>query len=908
MVCCLIRRAIAAGLSTCLLLGWTDRVFADTANDPNPNPNLQIYQQPKLQNAIDDKLQNGGANQNAPSDEGGTSDGMPDSNAGSTDDVQNGPTSEGDYDDTKSEYKKKPDSGGFNFPLGPIINLIPPLIEQQQQKPDLSFAQSDASLDESTRQVALSFCVVNGGEGASKPTKVAIRSSGQAVGTYAIEALSPGEQICRDDISASVPAGFAGTRRYELAVDPTKLVAETREDNNTAVATVEIRSLPDLTIASFSAKPDAASRKVALPLCIGNLGKSAVDKAEVSIRDSTTSEIVASTSVGPLPAGGRLCPSSLSAAVPADFSGKRVYDAEVDPQNRIAEANEENNAATATVSISALPDLTIAGATVKFDEASRQAALSFCVVNRGKVAVKQTNVSIRDQAGANTIASPTIGAIAPGAQVCQKVPAAVPDGFAGTRKYKLTVDPQGRISEANEDNNATSVALKVQAQQPDLAIADSSASFDAATRQVTISYCVVNRGKSAAKDSDVTVRDSSTGEVVATRATGLLAAGGRACSKDLPARLPEGFSGTRQFDLAADAKQVIVESDEDNNIAAVTADVSAQPDLTISDASVKFDEAAREMVLSFCVINRGQAPAVENRVSVRDPAAAEIQSLRIAPLASNQRTCRDGLLLPVAAGFSGLQRYELSVDPDGKVAELDETNNAAQTEARVSAAPNLVFASSSARFDETARHALLSFCVINRGEAVSNEGTVSIRDSGTVVGTVKLGALSDSNQACFTDVAMPTLEDFAGTRSYELAADAGDTTSESDENDNTRTLSVAVPELPAPTEYATAAGSNSEPESEPMHVPLVLVVITIAGVAALSGGIIFVLVRPRRGKQVEHIQPDSIQFRGRPDPGAQVTHSAAAEIVLPRLQLRGRADPGRQRIEMRKAALRIAGE
>ena len=823
------------------------------------------------------------------------------------DDAGPSESTEGDYDN-KSPKKQGP---SINIPLGPIIELLPPLI-QQQQRPDLRFRESTARFDEATRRVAVSFCLINGGNGASKETKVVIRdgAGSQAIGNYPIEPLSPGRYACREDIWTSVPAGFTGARRYELVADPNKVIRETREDNNTAVATVEIRPLSDLTIAGFSAKFDATARRVALPLCIVNLGKSAVDRAELSIRDASTGDIVANTSIGPFPAGGRLCRTDLSTTLPAAFNGRRVYDAIVDPGNRIAESNEDNNTATAAASISALPDLAIADAAVRIDEATRQAVLSFCVVNRGKVAVKQSNISIRDRAAGGTVADSTMGPIAPGARACRKdVPAAVPAGFAGTRKYQLVVDPQGRVAEADEGNNTVSVTLKIQAQKPDLAFANSSARFDEATRRLTISFCVVNRGTGSAGDSDVTIRDRLSAEVIANPSVGPLQAGGQTCSDDLPASMPAGFSGTRQYDLVADEKGLIAESDERNNAASVTADVNGQPDLSFTDAAAKFDEAAREMVLSFCVINRGKALSDETRVSIRDPATdAEVRNPRIAPLASDQRTCRDGLLLPVASGFSGKQRYELSVDPDGKVSESDETNNTAQAETYVSALPNLTFADSSIRFDEATRRAMLSFCVVNRGQASSNEAAVSIRDSSNVVGNLKVGALSASNQACFNDVAMPTLEDHAGTRSYELIADADNATNELDENDNTRTVSVAVPQLPAPADYVTAAGPASEPASEPAHMSLALFVVAIVGAGALSGGIVFLLVRPRARKRTGHLPTESIQFRGRPDPGTQITHSASAQIVLPRLQLRGRADPGHQQVEMHEIAMRIAGE
>lgn len=860
------RRGIEACLLACLLVGWSNGVFAEGEN----------Y------------------------DDVGTSD---------------GDGGDGDYDDGEYEgeqtKKKKP-----SVPWNDLIQIIPQLPQLVPHppavQPDLSFTRSTAKFDEETRRVALSFCLLNGGKAKSTGTKVVVRdrAAGEAIGNSTIEPLAPGKTACRDDIWVSVPAGYTGERRYYLTADPDNVVKESREDNNTAVATVNISLRPDLAIAEFTARSDAAARRVALQLCIVNRSKSALDRAGLSIRDRLSGDIVANTSVGPFPAGGRLCPKDLSATVPAAFNGTRLYDAMVDPQNRIAESDEDNNAATAELIITALPDLAVADTAATFDEAVHKVVLSFCVVNRGKVAVKTTNVSIRDRATGEAVTSPPIGPIAPGAPECRKnLSAPVPAGFSGARQYDLIVDPQRRIRETNEDNNTGSAKLTIRSQQPDLAFADTTARFDEAARQVTISFCVVNRDKGAAGASDVSIRDRLTGKVIGSPAIGALPAGDQTCRKDLPAPVPAGVSGARQYDLVADSKGRIIESDETNNTVAATAEVSAQPDLGFTGTAAKFDETAREMVLSFCVINHGTASSSETRVSIRDPAnGAEVGNPRIQPLSSGQPTCRDGLLLAIPAGFSGTQRYELTVDPDGKVIESNEDNNTDRAEAYVSALPNLAFADSSTRFDEATRRAMLSFCVVNRGQASSNEAALSIRDSGNVVTSLKAGALSASSQACFNDVAMPTLEGYAGTRSYELIVDADNATNESDENDNMRTVSVAVPELLAPTVFSTAAGPADEPADEPAHMPLVFFVVAIVGVGVLSGGIVFLLVRPRSGKRTEHVPPESIQFRGRPDPGTQIAQSAAAQIVLPRLQLRGHVDPGQQHIEMRGTKMRIAGE
>ena len=391
------RRCIEACLLVCLLIGWSDRVSADTANDPNPN--IQIYQLPKNQRAID-PIYEGAPADDAPSNQGGTSDGPPSSEGAPSDDVGTGDGEDnGDGNTTDGVPGNKRKNGpAITIPLPEIIDLLTKH-KQQPTLPDLTFAASAAKFDEATRRVTLSFCVVNAGQGGSKATTVSIRDHASQVplDSPKIASLASGGKACRDGISASVPAGFTGARQYDLTVDPQQLVKESNEGNNTNLATVDIRPLIDLRMASTAARFDPATRRVVFSFCVANVSKSGSDNTEVSIRDRLTGDTVGKVPIGPLSPGRQVCRSDVAGAAPAGFNGTRVYDAMVDPQNRIAESNEDNNTATAKASISALPDLAIADAAVRFDEAARQAALSFCVVNRGKVAVKQANVSIRDQ-------------------------------------------------------------------------------------------------------------------------------------------------------------------------------------------------------------------------------------------------------------------------------------------------------------------------------------------------------------------------------------------------------------------------------------------------------------------------------------------------------------------------------
>jgi subtilase family serine protease len=658
----------------------------------------------------------------------------------------------------------------------------------------------------------------------------------------------------------------------------------------------------DLRVADTAARFDEATRRVALSFCVVNASKGPSPATKVSIRDRSTGELVGGSAIEPLSPGGKACRSDIWAAVPAGFSGARRYDLTVDPDDAVKESNESNNAGLATADVRQRTDLSVADSSAKFDAAARRVALAFCVVNRGGSASAKTEASVRDRRTGDVVATAPVQPLAPGGRECRGgLTVAVPAEFNGRRQYEVAVDPQNRISESDEDNNTSLVAVTINAQRPDLAFADAAVEFDQAAQRAALSFCVVNRSTAPSQQTRVSIRDRATGEVVANPRIEPIAAGARVCRKGLSAAVPAGFSGARRYDLVVDAEDRISESDETNNTAFVAAEVSAQPDLGFTDTAAKFDQIAREMVLSFCVINRGGAPSDETRVSIRDPSTGgEISSSRIAPLEPGRRTCRDGLLMPVAAGYVGARKYDLTVDPDGKVGESDESNNAASTEAYVSGQPNLGFADSSGRFDEAARRATLSFCVVNRGQASAGEAGVAIRDSvaGQSVGNPTIGALSAGGQACLDDVEVPVPQDHSGARHYDLAIDPQNAIQESDEQDNARTVSMLVPRAASPWEELLAPVKAI---LRPGAARTAL--LAIVGVAGLAICIFLVLIKTRRIKRARAPAPsESVEFRARPDPGTHVTHSASAQIVLPRLQLRGHVDPGRQRIDLRTAA------
>jgi subtilase family serine protease len=187
--------------------------------------------------------------------------------------------------------------------------------------------------------------------------------------------------------------------------------------------------------------------------------------------NGTPKPIGSKTTIPAVPAGG-----SETAQTVVDTTGlvgERTIQVVVDPDNTVAETNEEDNEASATLTIappsqpSELPNLVVASGDITFDPATPNAGdpvtITVTVRNSGKADASSVSVAFFDDTGG----SPTpIGTT----QVIDEIPAnesgtasVVYDttGKAGERVIRVVVDPDNAIKESNEEDNEASSKLTV---------------------------------------------------------------------------------------------------------------------------------------------------------------------------------------------------------------------------------------------------------------------------------------------------------------------------------------------------------------------------------------------------------------------------------------------------------------
>lgn len=274
--------------------------------------------------------------------------------------------------------------------------------------------------------------------------------------------------------------GLAGEHTLRVDVDPQNAVAEADETDNSVMLTLVVTPPPgpnllvqESDIAFNPALPEAG-QAVTVTVTVHNDGEVTASSVVVAFFDATNGTpkpIGSKTTIPAVPAGG-----SETAQTVVDTTGlvgERTIQVVVDPDNTVAETNEEDNEASATLTIappsqpSELPNLVVASGDITFDPATPNAGdpvtITVTVRNSGKADASSVSVAFFDDTGG----SPTpIGTT----QVIDEIPAnesgtasVVYDttGKAGERVIRVVVDPDNAIKESNEEDNEASSKLTV---------------------------------------------------------------------------------------------------------------------------------------------------------------------------------------------------------------------------------------------------------------------------------------------------------------------------------------------------------------------------------------------------------------------------------------------------------------
>ena len=199
-----------------------------------------------------------------------------------------------------------------------------------------------------TQAISVGATVRNSGTAGSAATTAVVALGGTTVGTANVPALAAGAQS-----TITVNAGTRATGTYPLTVtvDPTNTVAESNETNNAASGSVVVSSGPEPTAADLQVSLTGTSPASPTPTDVITVTGTArntgtAGSAATTVALTLNGTAVGTANVGALAAGAQ---QNVSVSIGTRAAGTYALVATIDPAGSIAESNESNNSATASL-------------------------------------------------------------------------------------------------------------------------------------------------------------------------------------------------------------------------------------------------------------------------------------------------------------------------------------------------------------------------------------------------------------------------------------------------------------------------------------------------------------------------------------------------------------------------------
>lgn len=546
--------------------------------------------------------------------------------------------------------------------------------------------------------------------------------------------------------------------------------------------------LPDLAIVDARAEQESdVVRAVRVVVLVRNLGAAIAQPTQVAARPRQGAAAQARLrALGP----GESQEVILHVRDTAGTAGTEIDQifVAVDPLQQVRESDERNNSRVVPIALAQrLPDLVIAGAAARQDDLRRAVQVVATVRNAGSAGVPGADVAVRSPEGARMTRT---GPLAPGQaqEVALELP--LPRDAARTHEVIITVDPEQRVRESDERNNARRVPIAMPPRLPDLTVGAVRAEPDDERHVERVVAAVRNDGRGAAPGTEVTARSPWGTQTTSTRS---LAPGEvQEVAFELPLRA--GAAGTHEVTVVVDPGQRIGESDEGNNVRGVKVAMPRRlPDLTIAGVRAEQDDERRVERVVVTVRNQGQAAARAASVEARSPWDGQVRTEMTKALAVG--SAQDvAFELPLPAGAAGTGEVAVAVDPDQRIGESDEGNNARRVPVVIAEVlPDLAIARTRAHHDDE-RHAVqLVVTVRNQGRGAAPATEVEARAPWGEQARAELRALGAGDSQDVT-LALAVPRDVAGEQDLRVAIDPDHRLRESDETDNADTVRVTLPD------------------------------------------------------------------------------------------------------------------
>ncbi len=629
-------------------------------------------------------------------------------------------------------------------------------------------------------------------------------------------------------------SGRSGERRIKASIDGLSIIPETDETDNTASKTLQIvgGSAPNLAVhtanISFIPLNPTAGDEVSVRAVVRNQGSEDVNDVVVQFLDVTGDEAVpigVSRQIASIPAG-----SSGTAETVFDSrgkSGERKIRVVADRSNLISEADETDNQAEATVTISlpAIPNLVMESENIGFHPSipafGDQVTINATVLNNG--GSDAVDVMVQFVEGG----TPGIPIGEP-----QRIDL-IPAGSSGVvqvvfdsagrddPRVQVIVDPNNFISETDESDNRASATLNMAKQPaPNLVVNSSNIAFSPkgprAGQKIIVTAVIINDGSASVRDVDVQFMDATEKPSVpigTAQAISMIPAGGSAAVGIVYDTMDK--QGERRLEVIADPGNFISEVKESDNSAQKKVEVleASAPNLIVQPRNVGFNPAAPtegDRVLIYAVVlNDGAEDAADVVVQFLDVTEAEAVPIG-QPQVIMQLPAGSSATVPIVYDTldrPGDRRIRVVVDPNNFIRESDKEDNQTVVSLAVHAAiaPNLAMLSGNIKFNpafpQIHDQVTVSATVLNNGSDTAHDVIVQVldvTDGGSVaVGTEQLLDVISAGGSGTVQVTYTDTEE-VGNRQLRIIVDPNNVIAEMNERDNraTRALTISPPQLP----------------------------------------------------------------------------------------------------------------
>ncbi|TAK36246.1 MAG: hypothetical protein EPO21_03325, partial [Chloroflexota bacterium] len=340
------------------------------------------------------------------------------------------------------------------------------------------------------QQISLVWTVTNQGNGNAVPSWIdrvylstdnTLSADDPQIGSLAHAAILADGDTYTASVNATLPNVSSGSYYAILSVDADARLPESNDSNNTAVGTIMIGA-PDLTPTNLTSPANGVmGQQIPVAWTVGNQGSDNAlpswnDRLYLSIDNSLSSDdaMIGSLAHSTALAGGSSYTANLSPRLPGDAVGSYYLILATDADSRLSESNETNNSTAVAIQITA-PDLIPTSFTPPSTGITGQTiALAWTVRNQGngnatptwtdRVYLSTDNTLSSDDALVGSLPHST--ALVPGDSYNATLSPKLPVVTAGSYYLILAADSDSRLSESNETNNSTAVAIQITA--PDL--------------------------------------------------------------------------------------------------------------------------------------------------------------------------------------------------------------------------------------------------------------------------------------------------------------------------------------------------------------------------------------------------------------------------------------------------------